>query len=168
MSSFHLFRGTLQALLHPADASQRCPLNLQKRLYLSKQIVQGMDWLHSHSPPYLHLDLKPSNILLDDEYNVKICDLGTHISIFSSYHVIFRLTCPTCTTPPPSPSGLPRVLYKVMQSGGMQGPIGSPAYLAPEMLLHKEIDQKADVYSFGIMLWEVMLFYYHFTRNYLI
>ncbi|CAB1344267.1 unnamed protein product [Coregonus sp. 'balchen'] len=38
---------------------------------LAHQIAMGMEFLHSHSPTVLHLDLKPSNVLLDDRLNAK-------------------------------------------------------------------------------------------------
>jgi serine/threonine protein kinase len=99
------------------------------------------------NPPFLHLDLKPANLLVDKNWNVKVADFG---------------------------------LSKI-QSGkdddGMAG--GSPFYMvcffshlthcfqecpflltllslqAPEVLLGRGCDAKADVYSFGILLWEM-------------
>ncbi|CAB1344268.1 unnamed protein product [Coregonus sp. 'balchen'] len=42
---------------------------------LAHQIAMGMEFLHSHSPTVLHLDLKPSNVLLDDRLNAKAINM---------------------------------------------------------------------------------------------
>ena len=45
----------------------------------------GMNWLHKLNPPLLHLDLKPGNLLLDKDFNVKIADFGNaFLSFFDS------------------------------------------------------------------------------------
>jgi len=85
-----------------------------------------MNWLHNLPNPLLHLDLKPPNILLDKDYVVKIADFG--ISIFKDTDQISN-----------------------------NGAIGTPGYIAPELYLNpnKMPTEKADVYSFGILIWEI-------------
>lgn len=81
-----------------------------------------MNWLHSQKPTFLHLDLKPANLLVDQNWVVKVADFGMS-------------------------------QIKGASSGGI---FGSPFYMAPEMLLEKGFDEKVDVYSFGIVLWEMV------------
>ena len=45
-------------------------------MQVAEGIAIGMNYLHRHEPPILHRDLKSANILLDESYNVKICDFG--------------------------------------------------------------------------------------------
>lgn len=45
---------------------------MKKRIF--KQICSAVKYLHDQN--YLHRDIKPENILLDDDYNVKLCDFG--------------------------------------------------------------------------------------------
>lgn len=66
--------GSLEKLL----ASEPLPWDLRFRIV--HETAVGMNFLHCMSPPLLHLDLKPANILLDAHYHVKVgkaCTLGS-------------------------------------------------------------------------------------------
>jgi serine/threonine protein kinase len=91
---------------------------------IARDIVKGMIYIHAAN--LIHLDLKPENLLLDVNGNVKVADFGL---------TVIRLD--------------PRLLLK-------GGPKGTPLWMAPEMLLGKPFDEKADVYSFGIILWQLL------------
>jgi len=53
-----------------------CKTDLKLRFNLAKQLMEGVDYLHSLTPPIIHRDLKPENILLDENFNLEICDFG--------------------------------------------------------------------------------------------
>ena len=60
----------------PHASSQLLPLPWWRRLRLAQQLASGVMHLHHQRPPILHRDLKPQNCLLDERFNLKICDFG--------------------------------------------------------------------------------------------
>lgn len=73
----------------------------------------------------MHCDLKSQNILLSEDWNVKICDFG-----------------------------LARYKEKFLKDN--HGKIGTPHWMAPEILRGEKYEEAADVYSFGVILWEML------------
>ncbi|XP_030217893.1 receptor-interacting serine/threonine-protein kinase 4 isoform X2 [Gadus morhua] len=116
--------GSLETLL--ADE----PLPWELRFRIIHETAVGMNFLHCMSPPLLHLDLKPANILLDAHYHVKISDFG-----------LARW------------NGLSRA-----DDISRDGFCGTIAYLPPERIIEKDrvSDTKHDVYSFSIVIWGVL------------
>jgi len=64
-------RGSVEGLVHCPK-----PVSLEMRIKFLQDCILGMNFLHHMSPPFLHLDLKPGNLLVDDSYNVKVADFG--------------------------------------------------------------------------------------------
>jgi predicted Ser/Thr protein kinase len=95
-----------------------------KAIFLAKQICEGL--AEAHRLGAIHRDLKPQNIMIDQEGNAKIMDFG-----------IARFTD----------------VDRVTGSGVM---IGTPEYMSPEQVDLKDIDQRADLYSLGIVLYEMV------------
>uniref|UniRef100_A0A8C0IVG1 Receptor-interacting serine/threonine-protein kinase 4 n=1 Tax=Chelonoidis abingdonii TaxID=106734 RepID=A0A8C0IVG1_CHEAB len=116
--------GSLEKLL----ASEPLPWELRFRII--HETAVGMNFLHCMSPPLLHLDLKPANILLDAHYHVKISDFGlAKCNGLSHSHDL-----------------------------SIDGLCGTIAYLPPERIKEKNryFDTKHDVYSFSIVIWGVL------------
>ncbi|MEE6507350.1 hypothetical protein FKM82_020328 [Ascaphus truei] len=116
--------GSLEKLL----ASERLPWDLRFRII--HETAVGMNFLHCMTPPLLHLDLKPANILLDGHYHVKISDFGlAKWNGLSNSHEL-----------------------------SMDGICGTIAYLPPERFKEKNrnFDTKHDVYSFAIVIWGIL------------
>jgi serine/threonine protein kinase len=114
-------RGSLHTILKSGQA-----LEPTRNYAVATAVARGMSYLHSRSPPILHLDLKSPNILVDDKWRVKIADFGlarvrqsTQVSAKSEFH-------------------------------------GTPEWMAPEMLRAENYDERADTYSFGVVLWELL------------
>lgn len=91
-------------------------------------IADAMRYLHSHG--IIHRDLKPENILMDENYNPKICDFG-----------LSRL--------------FPESLTKSMKLS-LTGQIGTPLYMAPELIKGDEYGTGVDVYAFSILAFEII------------
>ncbi|NWT78251.1 RIPK2 kinase, partial [Lanius ludovicianus] len=123
--------GSLNQLLHGKDVYPDIPWCLRFRILY--EIALGVNYLHNMNPPLLHHDLKTQNILLDDEFHVKIADFG-----MSKWRVISM-------SQSRSESSLP------------EG--GTIIYMPPEDYNPSQKTRasvKHDIYSYAVIMWEVM------------
>ncbi|NXX39928.1 ANKK1 protein, partial [Tricholaema leucomelas] len=122
----YMARGSLEKIL-PTHR-----MSWQLKFRVIHEMSLAMNFLHSMSPPLLHLDLKPGNILLDGNMHVKISDFGLSKWMEQSS----------------------RMQY--IESSALRGTL---SYIPPEMFLQnsKPPGIKYDVYSFGIVIWEVLM-----------
>ena len=102
-------------------------LSLYTRMKMARDVAFGMNWLHESKPQIIHRDLKPSNLLIDENFHVKVCDFGLS-------------TIKVDTT------------SKLQDKDSVPG---TPLWMAPEVLQGKPFDASSDIYSFGIVLWEI-------------
>mmetsp|Transcript_1922 Transcript_1922/g.6001 ORF Transcript_1922/g.6001 Transcript_1922/m.6001 type:complete len:610 (+) Transcript_1922:165-1994(+) len=108
----------------------RVPLSLTTCMKMARDAAKGMAWLHGAEPKIIHRDLKSSNLLYTENegnYVIKVCDFGLS-ELFSK--------------------------DEVKQDQGRA--IGSPLWMAPEVMRREVFDEKADVYSMGVVLWEFL------------
>jgi serine/threonine protein kinase len=70
--------GNLEAWLHNVDMNVPSrSLNLFQRLNIAMDVATALDYLHNHGPiPIVHCDLKPSNVLLDENMTARVGDFG--------------------------------------------------------------------------------------------
>ena len=107
------------------------PLALGDFFGIAEQCAEAL--AAAHQKGILHGDLKPTNIMLTrDGGAVKVCDFG----------VARRLA--------------PAAALGETTSTARRGITGTPAYMAPEMVLEQKIDARADIFSLGVVLYEML------------
>jgi eukaryotic-like serine/threonine-protein kinase len=120
--------------------ARSAPLPLRLALQITEDILQGLTAMHEMG--IVHRDLKPGNILLCrdprryDVLTVKICDFG-----------LARLTEARRPSDGPRPSIPPE---------GVNTVAGTPEYISPEQASGQAVDGQADLYSLGVMLFEML------------
>ncbi|MBT8077612.1 MAG: protein kinase [Gammaproteobacteria bacterium] len=102
------------------------PMAFDKALKFSQDMATGMSV--AHQAGVIHRDLKPANILVNDEGLLKIVDFGVAAAASSGD-------------------------TQLTKTGYV---IGSPKYMAPEQILGKKVDATADIYSIGVIMYEMV------------
>uniref|UniRef100_A0A1D1YAU6 non-specific serine/threonine protein kinase n=1 Tax=Anthurium amnicola TaxID=1678845 RepID=A0A1D1YAU6_9ARAE len=120
-------QGTLSRHLFNWNEEGLKPLEWKKRLGIALDVARGVEYLHNLAhQSFIHRDLKPSNILLGDDMKAKVADFG-----------LVRL----------APDGKCSVETRLA---------GTFGYLAPEYAVTGRVTTKADVFSFGVVLMELI------------
>jgi serine/threonine-protein kinase len=122
---------------HPlsSELKEEEPLPFDRAMRYGADIATGM--FVAHQAGVIHRDLKPANVLIDKTGLVKVVDFGVAAARASG------------------DTQLTRTGYV----------IGSPKYMAPEQILGKKVDEKADIYSLGVILYEMLTGFAPYTRG---
>ncbi|XP_024525702.1 probable LRR receptor-like serine/threonine-protein kinase At1g56130 [Selaginella moellendorffii] len=120
--------GSLQAALFGRDSG--IFLDWERRLQIALDVARGLQYLHEDCAKVriIHRDVKPGNILLDEEMRAHISDFG--LAKLIAHHEEAEV-----------------VVSSVM---------GTRGYLAPEYVINGQLSEKVDVYSYGIVLLELV------------
>ncbi|BFG37002.1 hypothetical protein CerSpe_232760 [Prunus speciosa] len=118
--------GTLQHHLHSTNKHQ--PLDWGTRLRIALDCAKALEFLHEHAiPSVIHRDFKCTNVLLDQNFHAKVSDFG--LAKMGSDKINGQIST--------------RVL-------------GTTGYLAPEYASTGKLTTKSDVYSYGVVLLELL------------
>ncbi|XP_037483156.1 receptor kinase-like protein Xa21 [Triticum dicoccoides] len=123
--------GSLDMWVHPKlhNNSPKRVLSLGQRIRIAMDVALALDYMHNQlTPPLIHCDLKPGNVLLDYDMTARIGDFGSARFLSSI---------------PGSPEDLV----------GVEGTIG---YIAPEYCMGYKVSPGCDVYAFGILILEML------------
>eukprot|EP00035_Acanthoeca_spectabilis_P033031 m.21650 g.21650 ORF g.21650 m.21650 type:complete len:1167 (+) comp5717_c0_seq1:171-3671(+) len=173
--------GSLRAILDDATAH---PLPWGTRYSIALQISLGME--HLHGIPLIHRDLKPDNVLADEGYRVKVADFGSSARLRSPRpEILYSAFTGATAAAPSTPSApwlskleVPKLRHGSNHSASssathdqlvlpetgegrpqveMTKAVGTLLWMAPEMFRGDEnYGPAVDVYSFGLILWELM------------
>jgi len=117
----------------------RGPMDFDDALPIIQQLIDGIEAAHEKN--IIHRDLKPANIKITPEGVVKILDFGLAKAL----------------EPPPSndssPENSPTFTIGATQAGAI---LGTAAYMAPEQAKGKTADRRSDIWSFGVILYEML------------
>ena len=120
-----------------ADRIKRGPIPLDEALPIAKQIAEALE--AAHEAGVIHRDLKPANIKVRDDGTVKVLDFGLAKALDPN--------------PVGDPSQSPTLTAAATQMGVI---MGTAAYMSPEQARGKPVDKRADIWAFGVVLYEML------------
>jgi serine/threonine protein kinase/Tol biopolymer transport system component len=122
-----------------ADRIKEGPVSLGEALVIARQVADALE--AAHEKGVVHRDLKPGNIMIRPDGTVKVLDFG-----------LAKMTEPI--VPEGSPEESPTLtLAQVTRAGVI---LGTAAYMSPEQARGKNVDKRADIWAFGVVLYEML------------
>jgi serine/threonine protein kinase len=115
------------------------PLPLAEAVRIAGQIASALE--AAHDKGIVHRDLKPANIMITPEGAVKVLDFGLAAVLQPS------------TGRESDPNNSPTLTMAATQAGVIMGTAG---YMSPEQASGRPVDKRADIWAFGVILWEML------------
>lgn len=116
-------RGSLYHVLQ----NDKYDIGWDKTFRFALETVKGIECLHGWEPPVVHRDLKSLNLLVNEKWEVKVCDFGlSRFNTGSNLETLVKMR-------------------------------GTFAYCSPEVYFGEQFSTKSDVYSIGMVLWELIV-----------
>ncbi|KAJ8572366.1 hypothetical protein K7X08_008877 [Anisodus acutangulus] len=126
----HVIVGLLNYSSKSMQDPGRTPLSWRTRIQIAIDVANALEYLHFYcDPPLCHRDIKSSNILLDENFVAKVADFGlAHASKDGS------------------------ICFEPVNTDIK----GTPGYMDPEYVITQELTEKSDIYSYGVVLLELI------------
>jgi serine/threonine-protein kinase len=123
-----------------AERIAQGPIPLDEALAIAKQIAEALEYAHERG--IVHRDLKPANIKITPESRVKVLDFGLAKAMTGEVAATDPASSPTLT----------------MRAGAsVAGMIlGTAAYMSPEQARGQNVDRRADIWAFGVVMFEML------------
>jgi len=121
--------------------SPKGPLTLEDAWHIASQIASALEYAHDRG--IVHRDLKPANIKVTPDGKVKLLDFGL-AKAFNE---------PVAATPADT-SNSPTLTMEAATEAGVI--LGTAAYMSPEQAKGKPVDKRADIWAFGVVLYELL------------
>jgi eukaryotic-like serine/threonine-protein kinase len=137
------FTALVMELVEGEDLSQRIArgaIPLDEALPIARQIAEALETAHERG--IVHRDLKPANIKVREDGTVKVLDFG-----------IAKALSPDGPGESPDAMNSPTLTAHATQLGVI---LGTAAYMAPEQAKGKPVDRRADIWAFGVVLYEML------------
>ncbi|MGD8394138.1 MAG: protein kinase [Candidatus Eiseniibacteriota bacterium] len=122
-----------------AQRLERGPLPLDEALEIARQVAEALESAHERG--IVHRDLKPANIKVADDGTVKVLDFGLAKALEDE---------PGQTS---DPTHSPTLSIVATRAGVI---LGTAAYMSPEQAKGKTVDRRADIWAFGVVLYEML------------
>eukprot|EP00741_Cyanophora_paradoxa_P016457 tig00020918_g15890.t1 len=118
----------MQGNLTDVLRNTKIEINLLQKVRMMKEIAASLAFIHSQKPIIVHRDVKSMNVLVDRNLTCKLSDFG---------QAVVKSTTIASTTEP------------------TQGKVGSFPWMAPEIMRMQRYTPAADVFSYGVVMWEI-------------
>jgi serine/threonine protein kinase/dipeptidyl aminopeptidase/acylaminoacyl peptidase len=123
-----------------ADRLVQGAIPMDEALPIAKQIAEALEAAHEQG--IIHRDLKPANIKVRDDGTVKVLDFGLAKALEPTHEMASNVSMsPTITSPAMTQAGII---------------LGTAAYMSPEQAVGKRVDKRTDLWSFGVVLLEML------------
>jgi len=123
-----------------AERLAQGPIPLEEALPIARQIAEAMEFAHERG--IIHRDLKPANIKIRNDGTVKVLDFG-----------LAKALSPEDMSGSSDAMNSPTLTARATQIGVI---LGTAAYMSPEQAKGKSVDRRADIWAFGVVVFEML------------